>query len=160
MVESEIVSNSFTKTQIQKYRMLFNMIDVDGDAKISCNDLKSAFKDIGVDFNDLQIKGMLKNNKDIGFNEFLNIVKMRFGKFSEEGELKDAFAMFIDQNDNGDSNKMTIDGSLLKENLNGLANGDDEKKAVETVMAEFTKENKITGYKKFDADTFIDSIKQ
>lgn len=149
MTEKEL-----TKKQIQKYRMLFNLIDKDGDEKISVNDLKTATKDIGLELDDSDIKNMLKSGsgKSIDFNGFLKIAGAQFGGFSDENELKDAFATF--------DGKDGIDGRTLKKSLAELADNDADKNEVDEVVEEFTKENKITGYKKFDADKFIESVKQ
>lgn len=144
----------FSKTEIQRYRMLFNMIDQDSDEKISINDLKAINKDVNLKLSDSDLNDMLKDNGNgtVDFNGFLKIVGSRFSGFSDENELKDAFATFVE--------KDGINGSVLKKSLVDITENADDKKAVSEVVDEFTKENKITGYKKFDADKFIDSVKQ
>ncbi|KAG0684662.1 Myosin type II regulatory light chain [Pichia californica] len=147
-------NDNFSKAEIQRYRMIFNMIDQDGDEKISANDIEAITKDIDLKFDDSTIKKMLENGKDglLNFSGFLKIVGSKFSGFSDENELKDSFATFV--------GKDGIDGSILKNNLIEISEGDADKKAVSDVVDEFTKENKITGYKKFDADKFINSVKQ
>lgn len=146
---------SLTETQIQKYRLLFGLIDQDGDDLVSFEDLKSTFKDIGVTMDESTIRdGMLSDGKDgkLDFNGFLNIVGSKFGGFSEESELKDAFETF--------NNNNHIDSNLLKQNLLNVDNNEEIKKQISDVVDEFTKENKITGEKKFEQDRFIENIKQ
>lgn len=147
-------NKDFTKSQIQKYRMLFNLIDQDGDEKISVKDLKVAASDVNLKLDDSVIKDMLKSagGKSVDFNSFLKISGAQFGGFSEESELRDALTTF--------DGKDGIDSAVLKSSLGELAESDADKKAVAGVVDEFTKENKITGYKKFDSEKFIESVKQ
>lgn len=154
MTENSESVKEFTKTQIQQYRMLFNMIDQDSDDKISIDDLKAINKNVDLKLSDTAMKDMLidSENGTVDFNGFLKIVGSRFSVFSDENELKDAFATFVE--------KDGIDGSVLKKSLVSITENADGKKAVSAVVDEFTKENKITGYKKFDADKFIDGVKQ
>lgn len=154
MAEQTEGNKDFTKSQIQKYRMLFNLIDQDGDEKISVKDLQAAANDVSLNLDDSVVKDMLKSGggKSVDFNTFLKIAAAQFGGFSEESELKDAFTTF--------DGKDGIDGAVLNSSLAELAETDVEKKAVSEVVDEFTKENKITGYKKFDAEKFIESVKQ
>jgi Ca2+-binding EF-hand superfamily protein len=153
-----VENKNLTKEKIQKYRMMFGLIDQDGDNLISFDDLKNTFDDIGVKIDTSIIKEkMLSDPKDgkIDFNNFLNIVGPKFDGFSEESELKDAFATFASGNNND------IDSTLLKQNLlNLLPDGDKRKENISNVISEFTKENKITDYKRFEQDKFIDIVKQ
>lgn len=154
-MSSESSNDSFSKMQIQRYRMMFTIIDQDGDDLISEADLRGAFKDIGGAVGENTIADeMLDGAKDgkMDFNGFLQLVQGRFGGFSDEGELKDAFATFDDRG--------AIDSNVLRENLLQLAETEEEKRAVGDVVDEFTRENKITGFKKFDSATFIDHVKQ
>lgn len=142
-----------SKTEIQRYRMIFNMIDQDGDDKISSDDLKAIAKDVDLNFDDSVIKHMIGDGHDkLDFNSFLKIVDSKFSGFSDENELKDLFAPFIE--------KDGISSSFLKKNLMDISKTDDEKNSVTEVVDEYTKENKITGYKKFDADKFVESVKR
>lgn len=143
----------FSKAEIQRYRMIFNMIDQDGDDKISGDDLKAIAKDVDLKFEDPVIKDMIGGNEDkLDFNTFLKIIGSKFSSFSDENELKDLFATFTE--------KDGIDSSFLKSSLIDISKTEDEKKSISEVVDEYTKENKITGFKKFDADKFIESVKR
>ena len=148
MKEAGEKTPELTKAQIQKYRMMFSLIDQDGDDRISQSDLEAAFKDIGVNVDNSVISEDMLKGGSIDFNQFLNIVASKFNGFSDQEELQDAFATF--QGPDG------IDGKILRQNLVGIADSDDTKQAVTSVVDEFTKENKITGYEKFEADKFVD----
>lgn len=154
MVENKDLTN-LTKTQIQKYRLIFGLIDQDGDDLISFEDIKSAFHDIGITMDENTIKDdMLSTGKDgkLDFNGFLNVVGSKFGGFSEESELRDAFETFKSNNH--------IDSNLLKQNILNVVDDNQIKEGITDAIDEYTNENKITGEKKFEQDRFIANIKQ
>lgn len=127
-------------------------------------DLKTTIVSVGLDsVSDDEIQKMIpeSNEGKLNFNTFLKIVAAKFSGFSEESELKDAFAVF--QTKENDLN--SVDAKELSEILAGFANGNSEDLNVpsgdiQKAIGEFVKENKITGEKKFLAENFIDIIKQ
>lgn len=148
-------ASALDKTQIQKARMLFNIIDADGDEKINLQDLRKCFEDVGMEsIGEEEIRKMIKNDDGINFNEFLNIFEDKFQGFSEESELKDAFETFKDENNN---NK--IDSNLLSKKIQEVAETEESKTMVNQIVKDFTKENKVSGAKHFESDKFIDQIK-
>lgn len=143
-----------TKDQIQKYRMMFTMIDLNGDDLITKDDIKAVAKDLALDIDDSVIdKHMLaEGDGKLDFNGFLKIVAAKSAGFSDAEELKDAFATFRGADG--------IDGKILKENLTSVAGEESEREAIKQVAGDYIKENKITGFQKFKADKFIDDVKK
>ena len=143
-----------SKDQIQKYRMMFTMIDQDGDDFITNDDIKAIFKDLNMEIDESTIdQEMLANsNGKLDFNGFLNVVNQKIKGFSDSEELKDAFQTFTSEGG--------IDSKVLKESLQSALSEESDKNAVNRVVEEYTKENKITGFQKFNADKFIDDVKK
>lgn len=145
----------FSKSTIQKYKTMFQIIDKDGDNHISVSDLHDAFNGIGHRIEEAEVKNNLLGefeDKKIDFNAFLRIVGSKFGGFSSEEELKDAFSTFVDSSGN-------IEGKAFKEDVASVTEAQEDKQPIEEVIDEFTKENRITGYKKVDSEKFIDNVK-
>ncbi|TID29839.1 hypothetical protein CANINC_001588 [Pichia inconspicua] len=128
------------------------MIDKDSDDKISLDDIKSTFTDLNFKIEDSEIKeGMLNGSNDLDFNQFVTLLTSKFTGFSEESELRDAFATFVENE--------SINSKTLRDCLSNTVSDKDEKEALSAVVEEFTKENKVTGVSKFMADEFIEKIK-
>lgn len=141
--------DDLSKTQIQRYRMLFSIIDKDCDDKITMDDLKSTFKDLNLDIKGS--KDMLEESKSLDFNQFVTLLVSKFSGFSEESELGDAFATFL-END-------IVNSKSLKDSVASTVIDDVDKKAVSDVVDEFTKKNNVTGVTKFKTEEFIEKIK-
>ncbi|GMF04287.1 unnamed protein product [[Candida] boidinii] len=154
-------SNQLTSDQISKIRSMFDVIDDDHDGIISMGDLKSTMMSLGETPDDNDISKMI-GGEEIKFPQFLNMIGGFVNETSGEEELKEAFGVF--KSDKTSNNLLCDASSLKKELLNSSRRNDDlensiTEKEITSVLGDFAKKNDMTGKKYFNADAFINQIK-
>ncbi|QPG73837.1 hypothetical protein FOA43_001152 [Brettanomyces nanus] len=151
------VLNQLTKDQLRNYKSLFNLIDQDHDGKISSKNLKSTIVNLGIEgLEDDSIVKMLSNKdstSSLNLNDFLRLMGSKFAEFSEASDLQEAFKVFGGDQINATKLRATLMDVGKTNRDNGI-----ESEEIDSVLGDFTKENKITGEKIFMADKFIDAV--
>lgn len=87
----------FSQEELMKYRKEFSQIDIDGDGRVSVDDLSRLMKRLRMQTDSDSVKGMIeeidvKKNGFIEFNEFLEIISS-----VDDSEEKSKFAKFVDE---------------------------------------------------------------
>lgn len=103
---------------------------------------------------DNTILSMLPKSGSMRLNEFLKLLNGRFGGFSDESELQDAFGVF-----ENDSKKHTLDAEILKQKLRDSNTDEDvDMDKICGVVDSFSKQSKTSGDKTFHSSRFIEMI--
>ena len=98
-----------SKNQLVELREAFNMLDTDGDSKLTKEDLSSFLETIGSPFTEAEIEEMIQElQPNPTYIVLLTLIGERLSEISPEKELIAAFGAFDDENDG------FADYSLLK----------------------------------------------
>ncbi|ODV83555.1 hypothetical protein CANARDRAFT_24791 [[Candida] arabinofermentans NRRL YB-2248] len=157
--------NQLSKDQIQQFKSIFNLIDQDHDDNISVKDLKTTICNMGVeDIDDNTIAQMIPENQQktgINFSVFLKLMSSKYGEFTEKTDLTQAFSVFKTTT-SGDDDGLNCNSDELKESLlntNARNSSKMNDSSIEKIINNFSKTNDLSGESVFNAESFIDTVK-
>merc|ERR1712133_68442 len=112
--QSSNVFHMFTKEQISELRDAFNLFDVDGDGKISVDDLKQFLESIGNPYTNTEIETMVSQlEPNCNFMMLLTYLGEKMSEIGDANTILNAFKN-LDQNNSGKIGKERL-RELLKE---------------------------------------------
>ena len=97
--------NLLDEQQIEEFRGVFDMFDVDGDQTISVFELTKIMRTLGQNPTEEEVKKMVAEadedgSGEIDFREFCTLLSKRLADQEGDEELIEVFAMFDTDNDN------------------------------------------------------------
>ncbi|ORX38536.1 putative myosin, light chain 2, 20 kDa [Kockovaella imperatae] len=94
----------FTPSQVKQFKEAFNMIDQDGDGRVTESDLKIMLSNLGQTPTSKLLNDLLNSREDtrsgVNFTQFLSMMGEHLLELDHEQEIVDAFACF-DEGDKG-----------------------------------------------------------
>ncbi|CAN6303766.1 unnamed protein product [Urochloa humidicola] len=99
------MAEHLTEEQIAEFKEVFNLYDKDGDGFITSEELGTVMKSLGENFNESQLKAMIKavdadGTGTIDFHKFLNLMAHKLKNTDLEEKLREAFDV-IDKDQDG-----------------------------------------------------------
>ncbi|CAN6298011.1 unnamed protein product [Urochloa humidicola] len=99
------MAEHLTEEQIAEFKEVFNLYDKDGDGFITSEELGTVMKSLGENFNESQLKAMIKavdadGTGTIDFHKFLNLMAHKLYNTDSEEKLREAFDV-IDKDQDG-----------------------------------------------------------
>merc|ERR1719347_2504458 len=96
---------SFTKEQIETFKEKFFFFDINGDGKITMNELRKVMLSLQQNPSDRELKNIIEEvdaDKDgaLNFEEFLTLMKLKIKEDNSDAEIREAFVI-IDSNEDG-----------------------------------------------------------
>lgn len=168
--------DTLSNKDTEKARLIFTVLDADGDGVISLADLKSAQVGHGVDLSEDDLSQMLAvREKKIDLSEFMSIFKSKWEGFDAADDVQQALAVFADAD--ADDQRQSQSQSQSQSSKNKHSNQDnieipanrlhqelelnlDASSKAQDAMAYFVKENAVTGEKTFKGSDFLDMIRK
>ncbi|KAH3666476.1 hypothetical protein OGAPHI_003472 [Ogataea philodendri] len=148
--------NSLSKSQIEHFKAIFDILDQDHDGKISAEDIKNTHSSLGIKDGGDAKKMLAESGSDgLVFNAFVKFMHTKYGDFNDKNELEQVFSSFKNESN-------TIYADDLRQNILdvGKTNPDAKmsKNDLNKVISSFSKKNGLTGKATFTSDAFIDTV--
>lgn len=157
MQSSESLNFSqLSQNHIKTLKDAFQMLDDDGDSRISHNDLKTVYRSVGKRLTDeqasemLQVEGSEEKN-GISFPEYLSVMSKTVGEFPEDSELIDCLKTLS----GNDDLQVPLDDLVHQLREAGFQDPESE---FERIFKDFTARSQVTGGKTFKGSHFLDMI--
>lgn len=157
MQSSESLNFSqLSQNRIKTLKDAFQMLDDDGDGRISLNDLKTMHRSVGKQLSDENGDRMLKvqgpeDENGISFPEYLSLMSKAIGEFPEDSEITDCFKILAGNEDL----QVPLDDLIL---LLKEAGFQDPESEFERIFKDFTAKSQVTEGRTFKGSQFIDMI--
>lgn len=149
--------DQLTQKQVGKLRDAFQLIDDDGDGKISSGDMSKMLASLGKGIENNEIGEMfpqLKEGGEVTFPEFLALMSDRICEFPQEEELMECFKIMA----NGDKELNIPTEKMLQ--LLEEAGFQDPKEEFKKLLAAYSSKQQMDGSQHFKAQQFIDSLNE
>lgn len=151
--------SQLSQNHIKTLKDAFQMLDDDGDGRISEKDLGTILRSVGKQSTDEQTKAMLSvgdtqsTNEGIAFSEFLSVMSRTVGEFPDDSEITDCLESLSDEKDL----QIPLDDLVaqLKE-----AGFQDPEVEFERIFKDFTAVSKVSGRKTFKGTQFLNTISE
>lgn len=151
--------SQLSQNHIKTLKDAFQLLDDDGDSRISEKDLRTIFLSVGKQVTDEQIRGMLQRgytqepDETVAFSEFLSIMSRSVGAFPEESEVADCLKSLSGSKEL----QVPLDDliSQLKE-----AGFQDPEIEFERIFKDYTAVSQVTGRKTFKGAQFLNTISE
>ena len=106
---------AFPQQQVQEFKEAFTMIDQNRDGFIDIEDLKDMYASLGRQADEKELKSMLAESPGpLNFTTFLTLFGERLGGTDPENAVRNAFAMFDEEN------KGYLDEEYIKDLLQNM----------------------------------------
>ncbi|KAL3234643.1 Myosin light chain 2 [Nakaseomyces bracarensis] len=149
--------DQLTQKQVGKLRDAFQLIDDDGDGKISSGDMAKMLASLGKRVEEKDVGGLfpqLKEEGSVTFPEFLALMSERICEFPQEEELQECFKIISD----GDKDLNIPTERMLQ--LLEEAGFQDPKEEFKKILAAYSNKQQMDGAQIFKAQQFIDSLNE
>lgn len=157
MQSSESLNFSqLSQNHIKTLKDAFQMLDDDGDSRVSKKDLKTVYRSIGKQLTDEQANEMLQvegseDKNGISFPEYLAVMSKTVGEFPEDSEIIDCLKTLSGNDD------LHIPLDDLVQQLREAGFQDPELE-FEKIFKDFTGRNQVVEGKTFKGSQFMDMI--
>ncbi|CCE93885.1 Mlc2p TDEL_0H00260 [Torulaspora delbrueckii] len=157
MQSSESLNFSqLSQNHIKTLKDAFQMLDDDGDSRVSQKDLKTMYRSIGKQLTDEQANEMLQvegseDKNGISFPEYLAVMSKTVGEFPEDSEIIDCLKTLSGNDD------LQIPLDELVQQLREAGFQDPESE-FEKIFKDFTARNQVVEGKTFKGSQFMDMI--
>eukprot|EP00090_Calanus_glacialis_P004756 TRINITY_DN13570_c0_g1_i1.p1 TRINITY_DN13570_c0_g1~~TRINITY_DN13570_c0_g1_i1.p1 ORF type:complete len:151 (-),score=70.88 TRINITY_DN13570_c0_g1_i1:190-642(-) len=90
--------------ELEEWRTIFNLFDVDGDESITCQELGVVLRSMGQNPSDQELKEMINEMDEDGsgtvdFEEFVILMKKKTADAEGNDDIEEAFRVFDTKND-------------------------------------------------------------
>lgn len=151
--------NQLSQNHIKTLKDAFEMLDDDGDGRISQKDLRTVFRSIGQQITDEQLQEMLQVgnpegvNEGIAFSEFLSILSRTVGSLPEDSEITDCLKTLSDDKEL----RVPLDELIVQLKEAGFQDPETE---FEGIFRDFSAVSQVTGRKTFKGMQFLNTISE
>ncbi|QLL33706.1 hypothetical protein HG536_0F00300 [Torulaspora globosa] len=151
--------SQLSQNHIKTLKDAFEMLDDDGDSRISERDLRTVFGSVGQKVTDEQLHEMLQvgstqqPNEGIAFSEFLSLMSRTAGSFSEDSEIRDCLRTLTDDQDL----RVPLDDLVVRLKEAGFQDPEGE---FAGIFKDFSAVSQVSGRKTFKGTQFLNTISE